>query len=394
MVGIKDREMTKANIKKDSGDLGNLLFVVTEDWYFCSHRLQLAVAAQRVGYNVAVVTQETSHGEVIRQAGLRLIPVKFRRSGRNPFSDFMTIRSLISIYRSEQPDIIHHVSLKPVLYGSIAARFAGNPGIINAMTGLGHALSSEDFFAKFIRFLISPFLAYIFSAEKTITIFQNGDDLKTLEDRNLVKHGQTVIIRGSGVDLDTYIRGRNKTTIPQVVLVARMLWTKGVEEFVQAAKLLLTRGSMASFILIGDTDSENPAAISVEQLGLWQAEKNVEWWGRRSDIPEILQQSAIACLPSWWGEGVPKFLLEAASASLPIVTTDVPGCREAVINGENGYLVPSRNYVVLADAIEKLINDKALRKEMGRNGRALTEREFGIEKIIEETISLYQRILN
>jgi len=165
--------MTKTNIRRNSGDLGYLLFVVTEDWYFCSHRLQLAIAAKKAGYNVAVVTQETNHGDEIRRAGLRLIPIKFQRSGMNPFSDLMTIRSLIRIYRTEQPDLIHHVSLKPILYGSIAARFSGISNVINAMTGLGYVFSSEKFFARFIRFLISPLLRYIFSARKTMTIFQN-----------------------------------------------------------------------------------------------------------------------------------------------------------------------------------------------------------------------------
>jgi len=380
-------------LKRNSGDLGSLLFVVTEDWYFCSHRLQFAVAAQKAGYNVAVVTQETSHGDEIRQAGLRLIPIKFQRSGRNPFSDLVTIRSLIRIYRSEQPDIIHHVSLKPVLYGSIAARFARTPNVINAMTGLGYVFSSEEYFAKVIRFLISPLLRYIFAGRKTVTIFQNRDDLKTLEDRNLVKHEQAVIIRGSGVDLDIYVPGKVSKGIPQIILVARMLWDKGVGEFVQAAKFLLAKGTPVRFILIGDTDTENPAAISVEQLKIWQDEKSIEWWGRRDNVPQLLQQSTIACLPSY-REGMPKFLLEAASAGLPIVTTDVPGCREVVINGENGYLVPPKNPEALADAIERLLNDKILRSEMGRKGRALVEREFCIEKIVEETLSLYQRILN
>lgn len=385
--------MTKSNMDRNRGDLGYLLFVVTEDWYFCSHRLQLAVAAQEEGYYVAVVTQETSHGDEIRQAGLRLIPIKFQRSGRNPVSDLMTIRSLIRIYKNEQPDLIHHVSLKPVLYGSIAARIAGIPNVINAITGLGYVFSSEESFAKVIRCLISPLLKYIFAGRKTITIFQNQDDLKILEDMNLINHSQAKVIRGSGVDANIFTPGEDTISIPQVIVVARMLWDKGVGEFVQAAKLLMAKGVAARFILVGDTDSKNPAAISVAQLKIWQEEKNIEWWGRREDVPKILQQSTIACLPSY-REGLPKFLLEAASAGLPIVTTDVPGCREIVINGENGYLVPPRNSEALADAIAKLLNDERLRREMGVKGRALVEREFGINKIVDETISLYQRILN
>jgi glycosyltransferase involved in cell wall biosynthesis len=280
-----------------------------------------------------------------------------------------------------------------VLYGSIAARFAGIPNVINAMTGLGYVFSSEDFLARLIRFLISPLLGCIFSTNKTITIFQNKDDLKTLEDRNLVRQEQTVIIRGSGVDPDIYVPGKDNEDIPKVILVARMLWDKGIGEFVEAAKLLVAKGTSARLILIGDTDNDTPAAISVTQLKAWQDEKSIEWWGRRDDIPEILQQSTIACLPSY-REGLPKFLLEAASAGLPIVTTDVPGCREVVIDGENGYLIPTKNPEALAEAIEKLLNDKVLRREMGAKGRSLVEREFGIGKVVDETLSLYQGILN
>ena len=371
-----------------------LLFLVTRDWSFCSHRLQLGIAARKAGYDVIVVTEENNHGDVIRQAGLRLIPIKFPRSGKNPFSDFMTLRSLIRIYKNEQPDLIHHVSLKPVLYGSIAAKFLESPNIINAMTGLGYVFSSEDFFAKIIRFLISPLLKYFFADRRSMAIFQNQDDLKTLEDRNMITHERAVIIRGCGIELDIYVpRPGGGKDIPQVVLMARMLWDKGVGEFVQAAKLLLARNISANLILIGGIDTENPTAISAEQLKIWQEEGIIKWWGRRDDIPEILQQSTIACLPSY-GEGLPRSLLEAASAGLPIVATDVPGCREAVINGENGYLVPPRNPTALADAIEKLLNDESLRRDMGVKSRALAEREFAVNKINNETISLYQHILN
>ena len=371
----------------------NIIYVVTEDWYFCSHRLQLAVAAQKAGYNVAVVTQETSHGDEIRQAGLRLIPIKFQRSGRNPFFDLMTIQSLIRIYRSEQPDIIHHVSLKPVLYGSIAARFAGIQNIINAMTGLGYVFTSKNFFARLIRLIITPILKIILGFKNTYTIYQNKDDQKLLAGVNELKNKKSIIVRGSGVESNLYIPDKNKTSPPIIILASRMLIDKGIHEFVKAARILKEEHIDAQFILVGRVDTENHSAILEKELQKWQQEGIIEWWGHRDDIVEILQNSTIACLPSY-REGMPKFLLEAASVGLPIVTTDVPGCREVVINNENGYLVPARNPKALADAIKKLLKDETLRKRMGERGRALVEREFDIEKIVEQTISLYQRILN
>ena len=387
------REMTKINIKKTSGDLGYLLFIVTEDWYFCSHRLQLAVAAQKAGYNVAVVTQETNHGDEIRQAGLRLIPIKFQRSGRNPFSDFMTIRSLLRIYKSEQPDIIHHVSLKPILYGSIAARFVGIPNVINAMTGLGYIFTSKRFFARLIRLIITPVLKLILGFKNTYSIYQNIDDQKLLAGVGGLTNKKSIVIRGSGVESNLYLPDENKTYPPIVILASRMLIDKGIHEFVKAARIIKEKHIDAQFILVGMTDTENHSAISEIELQQWQQEGIIEWWGHRDNVVEVLRKSTIACLPSY-REGMPKFLLEAASVGLPIVTTDVPGCREVVIDNENGYLVPPRNSEAIASAIEKLLNDKTLRKEMGIKGRALVKQEFDTKKIVEQTISLYQRMLN
>lgn len=371
----------------------HILFVVTEDWYFCSHRLPLAKAALVEGFTVSVVTQVNHHGEIIESAGIKLLPVTFGRSGRNPFRDIKTIWSLYQIYRKERPDLLHHVSLKPVLYGSIAARLAHVPNVINAMTGLGYVFTSKQFFAGLIRLIITPILKIILGFKNTYSIYQNKDDQKLLAGVNELKNKKSIIIRGSGVESNIFVPAEDKTSPPVVILASRMLIDKGIYEFVKAARILKREHVDAQFILVGRIDTENHSAISERELQQWQQEGIIEWWGHRDDIVEILQKSTIACLPSY-REGMPKFLLEAASTGLPIVTTDVPGCREVVINNENGYLVPPRNPGALANAIKKLLCDKTLRQKMGKNGRALVEREFAIEKIVEETISLYQRILN
>ena len=370
----------------------SLMYVVTEDWYFCSHRLYLAKAAIAEGFDVSLVTQVNNHREAIESAGIKLIPLAFRRSGRNPFSDINTIWLLYKIYHQEQPTLLHHVSLKPVLFGSIAARLAHVPIVINAMTGLGYVFTSKQFFAKLIRLLITPVLKIILGLKNTYTIYQNIDDQKLLVEFSELKNKNNIIIRGSGVESNVFVPAEDKTLPPIVIMASRMLIDKGVYEFVKAARILKEEHIDAQFILVGRIDTENHSAISEKDLQRWQHERDIEWWGHRDNIVEILQKSTIACLPSY-REGMPKFLLEAASTGLPIVTTDVPGCREVVMNGENGYLVPPRNPEALASAIKKLLSDKALRQKMGEKGRALVEREFDIGKIVEQTISLYQRIL-
>lgn len=384
--------MTKTNIERVSGDSGYLLFVVTEDWYFCSHRLPLAKAALAKGFSVSVVTQVKNHGEMIESAGIKLIPVTFSRSGRNPFSDIKTIWYLYQIYRKEKPDLLHHVSLKPVLYGSIAARLAHVPVVINAMTGLGYVFTSKNFFATLIKLIITPVLKILSGFKNTYSIYQNMDDQRLLGSAFELESKKNIIIRGSGVDSNIFTPDENKINPPIIILASRMLIDKGVHEFVKAARILKEEHIDAQFILVGRIDNENHSAITESELQQWQHEGIIEWWGHRDNIVDILQKSSIACLPSY-REGMPKFLLEAASVGLPIVTTDVPGCREVVINNENGYLVPARNPKALADAIKKLLKDETLRKRMGERGRALVEREFDIEKIVEETLSLYQRML-
>jgi glycosyltransferase involved in cell wall biosynthesis len=369
-----------------------LLYFVTEDWYFCSHRLPLAVAAKAAGHDVAVATRVREHGAVIEGAGLRLIPLKLSRGGRNPLTEWLTVWRLWRVLRAERPDLLHNVALKPVLYGTLAARLAGVPRIVNALAGLGHIFADAGR-AGFLRFLVQKAFRGLLNAGTGRVIVQNPDDLRRLVAAGALEPGRAVLIRGSGVNLDDFRPAPEPPGPPVVVLAARMLWDKGVAEFVAAAEALRAEGIAARFALVGEGDEENHSAIPAAQLRAWQAAGAVEWWGKRADMPAVFAASHLVCLPSYYGEGVPKVLLEAAAAGRPIVTTDMPGCREAVADGDNGLLVPPRDVPALTTALRRLLADPALRARLGRAGRARAEREFGVERVVEATLAVYRELL-
>lgn len=370
----------------------HLLFFVAEDWSFCSHRLPLAVAARDAGYKVSVVAREREHGEVIRQAGLRLIPLEMVRSGVNPIAEAEVIRELARIYRAERPDIVHHVALKPVIYGSIAASMAKVPLVVNAMVGLGFLFVSNSAKARLIRPLVKSLFRHLLNRGQSRLILQNPDDVRLFTCGGMVEARRVVLIRGSGVDPARFAFLSEPEGEPLVILASRLLWDKGVGEFVEAARLLRRQGLKARFALVGDGDDENPASISHAKLSAWHEEGVVEWWGRRSDMPKVMAGANIVCLPSY-GEGVPKVLIEAAACGRAIVTTDVPGCREIVREGENGLLAQVRDHATLATALKKLIDSPELRSKMGRRGRELVEAEFSLEQINRETLALYRDLL-
>lgn len=370
-----------------------LIFFVTEDWYFCSHRLPLAIAAQRAGYDVMVVTRVDRHGELIRSHGLRLIPLGLSRRSRNPFKELGVIRQVLRVYQEQKPDIVHHVALKPVLYGSIAARLAGVPAIVNALAGLGFLFVSKRWLARLLRPLVEIAFRLLLNRTNVRVIFQNPDDLGLLTGRGVLESKRAVLIRGSGVDTTQFRPTPERDGTPLVVLASRMLWDKGVKEFVEAARQLEEQGVTGRFALVGEGDAENPASISRDQLAQWNDEGVIEWWGRRENMPQVFAESHIVCLPTTYGEGVPKVLIEAAACSRAIVATDVPGCREIVRDGENGLLVPAKDVDLLARALRKLLEDSLLRIKMGARGRTLVEEEFSVEHVVQQTLTLYQELL-
>ena len=366
-----------------------LLFVVTEDWYFVSHRLPLAVAAHKAGFDVAVATRVGEHGEAIRAAGIRLISFNLSRRHGNPL---LEVIKLARLYAREQPDIVHHVALKPIVYGTLSAWCARVPARVNAVAGLGWLFTSSRGITRLIRPVVQATLVWLLNRRGSLTIVQNPDDRALLIHAHLLE-SRLRLIRGAGVDTTVFHPTPEPSGPVCVILAARMLWDKGVREFVEAARLLTQAGVCARFALVGDPDPDNPASVPVEALRTWHGHNGVEWWGRRKDMPSVFRAAHIACLPSYYGEGLPKVLLEAAACGLSIVTTDAPGCREIVRNGENGFLVPMRDAQALAHALRILIDDEELRARMGRRAREIVLAEFSQELVVAATLAVYQELI-
>jgi glycosyltransferase involved in cell wall biosynthesis len=368
-----------------------LLFFVTEDWYFCSHRLPLAVAARKAGYDVTVVTRVDRHGDPIRSHGLKLIPIQLSRHSVNPLRDLALITRLYRIYRRVRPDIVHHVAMKPVLYGALAARLAGVSGVVNAMVGMGFIFSSQRLKARLLRPFVRVAFRVLLGGPGSRVIVQNPDDAQLLIRAARLNPDHVHLIRGSGVDLETFRSQPEPPGKPVIMLPSRLLWDKGVGEFAAAAKRLRTEGIDARFVLVGEPDPSNPAAVPEKQISEWVRDDIVEWWGHSQDMPTTLAQSHIVCLPSY-REGLPKVLLEAAACGRPIVTTDAPGCREIVTDGENGLLVPVKAVSRLAEALKRLILDPALRRTFGTHCREVAATEFGIDGVTRNTLAVYQQL--
>jgi glycosyltransferase involved in cell wall biosynthesis len=369
-----------------------LLFFVTVDWFFCSHFLARAVAAQKAGYEVIVLTRVEQHGEIIRDAGIRLLPLKISRSSLSPLGALRTLIHVVRVYRTEFPDIVHHVALKPILLGTLAARVVGLRRVVNAVVGGGYAFSSERPLARLLRPLVKNALKLLLNPQGSRVIFENKDDLESFSRTGLVRLTDSVLICGAGVDPSGFQPAVGVYDPPVIVLVARLLWDKGVGEFVEAARMLRERGVSARFVIVGGPDPENRACIDAAIIDSWREEGIVELWGFRNDIPQVLAGASIACLPSY-REGLPKSLLESMAAGLPCVTTDVPGCREAVRDGDNGLLVPAKNPSALADALELLIKNPEMARKMGERGRERLENEFSAQQVNSATLSLYRKML-
>lgn len=369
-----------------------ILFLVTEDWYFLSHRLCLARACRERGWDVVVATRVTDGRAAIAAEGLRIAPITVDRSGRNPFRELSTLFRIAAIYRRERPDIVHHVAAKPVIYGSIAARFAGRPVVVNALAGMGYLFTSRNPSARLLRGPVRFLLRRCLRAGRSWLILQNRDDERSFVDAGLVAPERLALIRGSGVDPDRFRPAPEPEGGIVVALVARMLGDKGVREAVAAVRALKARGADVTLRLVGDPDPGNPTSIAPETLRRWHDEGVAEWLGHRTDIADIWAGAHIALLPSY-REGLPKALIEAAACGRPMIATDVPGCREIVRPGETGLLVPARDADALARAIETLVAAPELRRRMGAVARTDVEQLYAEARIVDETLALYDRAL-
>jgi glycosyltransferase involved in cell wall biosynthesis len=370
-----------------------ILFFVTEDWCFCSHRLPIARAAQDAGFEVVIVARVNKHRQNIEQEGFRLIHINLIRESRNIFKEIRLISELVKIYKKEKPDIVHHVAVKPVLYGSIAAIIARVPKFINAIAGLGYIFMQEKSLKSVItQNLFKMAYKLAFFSKSSYAIFQNPEDLEMFVKIG-VDEKKAELIRGSGVDILKYKPSLEPEGVITIVLGARMLWDKGIGEVVQACEHLYSKGIKFKMLLAGDPDAANPKSIDSKTLKQWNEKGIVKWIGHQEDMSSIISKAHIVTLPSY-REGVPLFLIEAAACGHPVVTTNVPGCKEIVCHGKNGLLVPPKDYKALADALYQLIKSPELRKKMGEKGRKMVEEGFSEDIVVRKTMDFYNRILS
>ena len=370
-----------------------ILYLITEDWFFCSHFIERALAAQAAGYEIVIVAREGKHGGRIRASGLRFIGLEFERRSMNPLIELRQLRQIVSLYLRERPDLVHQVSLKPILYGSAAALLTGVPAIVNAPVGMGYMFSSGDLRARLFRPFVRAAYRFLANPRSSRVVFENSDDLESFVSWEAVRASDAVLIRGAGVDLQRYRPIVKNNATPVIALVARMLRDKGVYEYVAAVHQLHDEGVIVRCLLVGAPDPMNPTSIPVKTLESWHGKKRLEWLGWREDIPDMLGKIDIMCLPSY-REGLPKSLIEAAACGLPIVTTDTPGCREVVQHGDTGFLVPVGNVSQLAQALKQLVHDPELRDRMGSRGAAIAAEKFSSDQVIAETLSLYEELLS
>jgi len=370
-----------------------ILYVFTEDWAFLSLFLDRAVAAKDAGYEVGVVVHCNKYEQTIKDYGLQVFPHNISRSGTNPLREISSILQMVKTFRSFKPTIIHLAALKPILIGSLGSLFFPKSKIVNAPVGMGYIFSSSDRKARLLRPILRLVLRFVLGRKRTLTIIENSDDLQTLVDGKFVKRDQIILIRGTGVKLEDFVPTPEPAGPKVVLLIARMLRDKGVVEFVESARIIKRSHPGVNFWLVGDTDSGNPTALTSDQIETWVAEGLVSWFGYRGDVPQLLQQCHIVCLPSY-REGFGKVLIEAGAAQRAVVTTNVPGCRESIENGCNGLLVEPRDSMALAAALITLLDDDEARTAMAAEGRHRVETQFSSEIINAQTLEVYKQVLS
>lgn len=369
-----------------------ILFANT-DWYLYNFRLPLARRIREHGVDLVLVSPQGPYAEKLEAEGFCWEELPLSRRGLNPIVEWKALVDVWRLYRHERPDLVHHFTIKPILFGSLAARWLNISAVVNSVTGLGFLFVNQGLLTVVLRYLVRPIYWAAMNHSRLKVIFQNEQDQGVLIRMGIVSKGKTVVIPGSGVDITRFEPRPEPAGDPVVLMASRMLWDKGVAEFVEAARLLRQHKPSARFILVGRPDEGNPASIPEHTLRMWHDEGVVEWWGHREDMPQVLASCHVVALPTSYGEGIPKILIEAAAAGKPIVATDVPGCREIVHHGVNGLLVPINDPMALADAIRRFLTDPVLRSTMGRAGREMVIQRFTEEVVNKQTINIYQQLL-
>ncbi|MCH8877302.1 MAG: glycosyltransferase family 4 protein [Chloroflexi bacterium] len=372
--------------------MSKVILSANTDWYLYNFRLSMAQAIQHEGVEVLLLSPLGQYVSKIQNSGLRWSGLHMDQHGLNPISELALLAEILSVYQRERPDLVHHFTVKPILYGSLAAKLLGIPAVVNSVTGLGYVFVNPGRIARVLRPVVLLGYRYAMSGRGSHAIFQNNVHRNLFIERKIVAPEKSSVILGSGIDTAHFTPKGEPPGKPLIIMPSRMLFDKGVEDLVRAARLLHQAKISATVALVGDTDIGNPAAIPAEQLHAWETEGVIEWWGYREDMLEVLTKCHIVTLPSY-GEGVPKALIEAAACGKPIVATDVPGCREVVRHEVNGLLVPARDPEALSNALARLVGDRDLRARMGEQGRRLALKKFSNDHVNDQTLSIYRKLL-
>ena len=375
-----------------------LVLFANTDWYLYNFRRSLALAIQEAGHEVLLVSPVGPYVEKLSNLGLRWMAAPMHRKSLNPFRELALMWWLLNLLKSEKPDLVHGFTIKCAVYGALAARWVGRrigrPARVSAVAGMGYVFSSNDLKARLLRPWVSGLLQIALGGSNARLILQNPDDVALFEKAQLANPQQIRLIMGSGVNCDRLKpSNREQSDSPRpvkVLLIARLLWDKGIREYIEAARAL--RASNVDFLLAGAPDAGNPAAIPEQTVRGWESEGLIRWHGHVEDMPTLYASVDMVVLPSY-REGLPKTLIEAAACALPIVTTDVPGCREVVTHGVDGLLVPVKDSVALAGAIERLVANPKLRKQLGTAAREKALKKFDEKAVIRQTLAVYSELM-
>lgn len=371
----------------------HILFTVNADWVFRIHFLPFARLLKERGYQITVAARDTGDAQSLGKDGLHFLHWPVSRSGKNPFSEAYAVYRLWRLVRAVRPDMVHHIGVKAVCYGSAVCRLLRIPAV-HMFIGLGFAFRNSR--GRTSRVLLGPWLRRVGMDRGSVLVYQNESDRAYGVSHGWGAPERSYVVGGVGVDPRSFSFAPEPAVPPHVVLLAsRMLWDKGIGEFVEAARILRKEGGdRLRFVLAGGSDRGNPAAVPRRTLEAWHREGVVEWLGFCHNMPQVLRASHVIVLPSYYGEGVPKILLEAAATGRAAVTTDWPGCRDAVRHEETGLLVPPRDSRALAEAIGYLVGNPDERRRMGENARMRAEREFGVEHFTEKMLAVYRCVLH
>ncbi|MDE1335100.1 glycosyltransferase family 4 protein [Vibrio aestuarianus] len=372
-----------------------LLFVVNVDWFFVSHRLPIALEAIQQGYDVHLACAFSDKREQLEKMGISCHDIAFSRSGSSLKSELKVITAIRSLIKEIEVDVVHAVTIKPVIYTGLTLQsIARPPAFVAAISGLGYVFTATTFRAKITKLLVSVLYKFALRSKQKQVIFQNTSDQAILTEIVNLTPKDISLIKGSGADLSVYKYQPEPTESKKIVSMAcRLLREKGVYEFVEAAKIVKQKRLDAEFWLIGNVDPDNPNSVLQKEVDAWNEQGIILALGHRDDIPELFSHSHVVTMPSFYGEGVPKVLIEAAACGRPIVTTDNPGCRDAVINNKTGLLVPIKNSQLLAAAILELLEDDEKRVNMGLQARSYAVKEFDVNNVVFRHIEIYKSLM-